>query len=500
MLRKIRTSLAIISLTVLTLLFLDFSGTLHLWLGWIADIQLIPAILAVNVIAIVFLLVLTLVLGRVYCSAICPLGIYQDIVSWLSGKRKKNRFTYSKALNWLRYIFLGLFVIALVLGVSSIVSLLDPYSAYGRITSNLFAPVYQWGNNFLAYLAEKADSYTFYAIDVWMKSLITLIVAIISLVLVTVLAWRHGRTYCNSICPVGTFLGLLSRFSLFKPVIDTSVCNSCGLCTRNCKSSCIDTESHAIDYSRCVVCFDCIDKCAKGAIKYKPVFELKKKEETVQPITAQTDTVASDRRKFISAATLFGLSGMLGAQEKIREGGLAVIEDKKIPKRAVSVVPPGSIGLKNLNKHCTSCGLCISACPNGVLRPTSKLSTFMQPEMSYERGYCRPECTACSDVCPTGAINRITTADKSATQIGYAVWIRDNCVVLTDDVDCGNCEVHCPTGAIQMVSSDPENPKARKIPTVDTERCIGCGACEYLCPARPFSAIYVEGVEKHRMV
>ena len=164
------------------------------------------------------------------------------------------------------------------------------------------------------------------------------------------------------------------------------------------------------------------------------------------------------------------------------------------------IVPPGALSLRNFTGHCTACQLCVSVCSNQVLRPSTDLKKFMQPEMSYERGYCRPECTKCSEVCPTGAIQLITKADKSATQIGHAVWIKDNCVVNTDEVNCGNCERHCPTKAIQMVAKDPNDPKSLKVPVIDTELCIGCGACEYYCPSRPLSAIYVEGHERHRTV
>ena len=122
----------------------------------------------------------------------------------------------------------------------------------------------------------------------------------------------------------------------------------------------------------------------------------------------------------------------------------------------------------------------------------------MQPEMQFEDGYCRPECTRCSEVCPTGAIMKITPAEKSSTQIGHAVWIKDNCIVETDGVICGNCARHCPVGAIILVNK--EGSPNLKIPVVNTERCIGCGECEYICPARPFSAIYVEGNEVQREI
>ena len=124
----------------------------------------------------------------------------------------------------------------------------------------------------------------------------------------------------------------------------------------------------------------------------------------------------------------------------------------------------------------------------------------MQPTMSYEHGYCRPECVRCSTVCPTGAIRPITKQEKSSLQIGHAVWVKQNCVPLTDGVECGNCARHCPTGAITMVPSDPDDEWSLKVPVVNTATCIGCGACENLCPARPLSAIYVEGHEMHRVI
>lgn len=502
MLRKIRLTLAVVFFAIITLLFLDFTGTIHAWFGWMAKIQFLPAVLALNVGIIVLLILLTLVFGRVYCSVICPMGVFQDVISWLSGQRKKKkyRFSYSPAKNILRYTVLTLFVIAVIAGIGSFVALLAPYSSYGRIANNLFAPIYQWGNNVFAYFAERAESYAFYETSVWMKSLPTFVIAVVTFIAIVVLAWRNGRTYCNTICPVGTVLGFLSRFALFRISIDTEKCNACGLCSRKCKAACIDGKRHTVDYSRCVACMDCLDTCKHGAISYR-WFKLETQTKNAeQTRSVDKEQINEARRSFLTATAILATATTLKAQEKKVDGGLAAIEDKKIPKRATPILPPGALSARDFARHCTACQLCVSVCPNEVLRPSTDLMKLMQPEMSYERGYCRPECTKCGDVCPAGAIHPITAADKSATQIGHAVWIKKNCIPLTDGVECGNCARHCPAGAIQMVPSDPQQEDSPKIPVVNTERCIGCGACENLCPARPFSAIYVEGHEMHRVI
>ncbi len=498
MLRKIRVGLAVASITILTLLFLDFSATIHACLGWMTRLQFIPAVLSFSVGIIIFLIVFTLLFGRVYCSVICPLGILQDFISWFRARVKKNRFSYSKPLIGLRYTMLVVTLAAIIFGLASFVAFFDPYGAYGRIASSLFAPVYQWGNNVLAYFSERAGSYAFYNVDIWMKSVSALLVAAGTLVVIALLSWRNGRIYCNTICPVGTLLGVLSRFSIFKLVIDVEKCIGCNLCVRNCKSSCININEKKVDYSRCVMCMDCIETCKFEAMRY--VYSFKKATQRLTEKENASSRENTSRRVFLSSVGLLAVSGILEAQEKVAEGGLAVIEDKKIPKRDTPVKPPGSQSLRNFSSHCTACGLCVSICPNQVLRPSSDLMHFLQPEMSYEKGYCRPECIKCAAVCPTGAIHEISAVEKSALKIGTAVWIRENCVVITDGVNCNNCARHCPAEAIQMLPIEPDNPKSKKIPVIDAERCIGCGACENLCPARPFSAVYVEGIENHRAI
>ena len=487
MLSKIRTILAAVVFVLITLLFLDFTGTLHCWLGWLAKIQFLPAVMALNVVVIVALIALTLVFGRIYCSVICPLGILQDLLARL--RRKKNKYSYSKEVKWLRYPVLVVFVLAVVAGVGSLFQFLAPYSSFGRIATMILQPLWMLGNNVLASIAERADSYAFYSVDVWMKSLPVFVIAAATLVVLFILAWRGGRTYCNTICPVGTILSFLARFSWMKIQFVEDKCKNCSMCSKNCKAACIDYKTHSVDYSRCVVCGNCIDKCKFGALKYAPV----KSAKTAAPVDGS-------KRSFLLASALVSTAALAQKKEKLMDGGIAELEDKVAPERQTPLTPPGSLSFQNLATRCTGCQLCVSECPNDVLRPSTDLMHLMMPTMSYERGFCRPECTRCSDVCPAGAIKPLDDIEKSSIQIGHAVWIKKNCVVLTDEVECGNCARHCPSGAIEMVPLDENDEESPMIPAINEAACIGCGACEYVCPSRPFSAIYVEGHEVHKMV
>ena len=489
MLKKIRTILAAVFFVLITLLFLDFTGTLHGWLSWLAKIQFLPAVMALNVIVVVSLIVLTLVFGRIYCSVICPLGVFQDLLARFH--RKKNKYSYSKEVRWLRYPVLVVFVIAGVVGIGSLFQLLAPYSSYGRIATMIFQPLWKGCNNLLAMAAEHYESYAFYSVDTWMRSLPVLIIAAVTLVVLFILAWRGGRTYCNTICPVGTILSFFARFSWLKVRFDADKCKNCSLCSKNCKAACIDYKTHTVDYSRCVVCGNCIDKCKFGALKYSGSEDRGVKSESTQD---------KGRRSFLLASALVSTAAFAQKKEKLMDGGLAEIEDKVQPERQTPLTPPGSLSFQNLSTRCTGCQLCVSECPNQVLRPSNDLLHLMQPTMSYEKGYCRPECTRCSDVCPAGAIKPLDDIEKSSIQIGHAVWIKKNCVVLTDEVECGNCARHCPSGAIEMVPLDENNEESPMIPAINEAACIGCGACEYVCPSRPFSAIYVEGHEVHKKI
>ena len=511
MLRKIRITLAIVFWVGITLLFLDFTGTAHTYLAWMAKLQFLPAVLALNVAVVVGLIVLTLLVGRIYCSVICPMGVMQDIIAWVSKRklfrknkraRLANKYSYSPTRRVLRALVLLLFLILMIAGLNSLAIILAPYSAYGRIATNLMQPLWLWANNGLAALAEHYDSYMFYSVDVWMRSGISLAIAIGTLLVVGILAWRGGRTYCNTICPVGTVLGYVSHFSLFGPVFDKEKCNGCRLCERNCKASCINVGEQHVDMTRCVSCGNCMAQCPQGALHFgnrlKALKALKAPKAPNDPKAPNEPQLSEDRRAFVKGLTLVGTAVTVDSIAKTVDGGLAAIEDKVTPKRQTRLTPPGALSAKHFAQHCTACQLCVAACPNQVLRPSEDLEHLMQPTMDFDRGYCRPECNRCSQVCPTGAIQPITIEERTAHQVGHAVWVKKNCVVLTDGVDCGNCARHCPTGAIEMMPLD-DNDEVW-VPAVNEELCIGCGACENLCPARPFSAIYVEGHETHREI
>ncbi len=458
MLKKIRIALACIVFAGIVALFADQEGLLQPCLGWLAKIQFLPAVLALNVVVVAVLLLLTLLLGRVYCSVICPLGVMQDFFNWLGNRFKKNRFQYRKGHTVLRIVALAAFVVLMVLGLNGIAILVAPYSAFGRMANVVFH---------------------------WSGINVTFWVAVATFVVIAVLSFGWGRLWCNTICPVGTVLGFFSRFSLLKPVIDTSKCNGCKKCARNCKAMCINPETHTIDYSRCVACMDCLENCHQHAISYTT-------RKAAAP-SQRADEVDSSRRKFVVTTAAVGATMALEAQEKKVDGGLAVLEDKQLPDRKVPLKPAGAGSVKNFGNRCTGCQLCVSECPSKVLRPSKGLQTLLQPEMAFDKGYCRPDCTRCSDVCPAGAIKPIDVVERTAISIGYAVTVPSNCL-LAQGVECNACSRHCPTAAISLVS---DTSTGHSVVAVNEQRCIGCGACEHYCPVRPFSAIYVEGREVH---
>lgn len=494
MLRKTRITLALLFATGLTLLFCGIGAQ---WWGWMAKLQFLPSCMALNFGAIAVILLITFILGRIYCSVICPLGVYQDLIVFLRrrwGKFVDRRravrlremkqkgikpakvrptatkvFAYKGEHKIVRYAVLVFALVCAFTSLQFLLALIAPYSAYGRMVHTV------------AGLAGKGGVTTGLAVT-----------AAITFLVITFLAWNRGRAYCTTICPVGTVLSLVSRFSLFRPVIDESKCIACGRCFKRCKASCIDGTAHKIDYSRCLVCFDCLDNCTEKAIRYKFVGL---RGASAGPGKTGTKPADLSRRTFMATVALAGTALAAQAQNKRLDGGLAPVIDKAEPERSERLVPFGALSVKNFYDRCTACQLCVSNCPNHVLRPSTDTSHFLQPLMGYENGYCRPECTKCSEICPAGAILPITSEQKAGIKIGTAKVNLDLCLAAKGEAGCGNCSRHCPSGAIRMVARDSDG---RKVPVVSEEQCTGCGACEFLCPSRPISAITVNGLSIHR--
>jgi ferredoxin-type protein NapF len=393
-----------------------------------------------------------------------------------------------------KYGIMACFAVALIVGISLITGLLEPFSVFGRIMSQIFRPIYLAANNVLAFFAEKNNSFTFYRMEIWISSVTVFIITIINLLIIAFLAIKKGGFYCNILCPVGTFLGLVNKISPFKmsKKIASEKCVKCNICERKCMSNCIDLNTQNIEEEFCLNCYACLKVCPTDAINLS--FNKQNKPTNEKP--------DDSRRSFISKISLLALA--IFSTQKISaydfDGGLAPIEKKLAPRRHTRITPPGSISHRHFDKYCTACQLCISVCPNNVLRPSTNLKNFMQPVVSYEKGYCRPECVNCSQVCPTGAIREITREEKAALQIGYAIFNSENCVMVTQSVNCDRCSTKCPTGAITLIEQTASNGNVYKLPTIEKERCIGCGACEQLCPARPFSAIFVNGVDRQREI
>lgn len=484
MLKITRVSISIVVFSLITFYFLDFAGLMSDKVGgMLTKLQFIPAIISFSVIILLILIVVTLLFGRAYCSSICPMGVYQDIIAWTSKRTapKKKRYKFSKARHILRVSILVASV-SIILKFPLITALIDPYSAYGRIVTDVFRPVYMAGNNVLEMILTRFENYTFYKTDIFINSVFTLVVAILTLAIIGYIAWRHGRTYCNTICPVGTILGFLSRFSIFRIRIDKSKCNSCGQCEKQCKASCISSKQKTVDNSRCVDCFNCLNVCRRNALKYTPSSPVTPRKEGI------STPVDKRRRRFLTTGIITAVSVPIVVVED--EINSLTGNDRYI--RQQPILPPGAVSIDNMLCHCTSCHLCISKCPSQVLRPAFMeygLVGMMQPTMYFDKGFCNYDCTDCSKVCPNGAIKPLTVDEKHLNQGGHVVFTRDICVVQTDETNCGACSEHCPTQAVTMVPYKD----GLTIPQINIEICIGCGGCEFICPVRPFRAIHVEG-------
>ena len=537
-LKYFRIVISIVMLLALGFLFLDFNETLSSsWYRGFTWMQFVPSLmmflqtvvhgLVVTAYGFIVVIILTLLFGRVYCSYICPLGIFQDVINWCSVKarsigKKKFRFRFAPSKTRLRYSILAIILLSLFTGSLLLLNILEPYSNFGRFVANFFRPLYITCNNLLVKVFEHFGSYALYPVTVAKTDPLAFIVPVVMFGLVGWLSVWRGRLFCNTVCPVGTLLGLISKASLFKIRFDASDCNQCGKCMFVCKSQCINIKNKEVDFERCVGCGNCIKACNKNAIHYAKAFARKRVEVKQDPVAVQPMSTDVSKRNFLFdsvlfTATLSGLplvksyaqpNGRFNQHRQIRRrlrrhehetDALHELGKGKGQFEFVSsnvATPPGSQNVKHFKQACTACHLCVSACPTKVLQPSfleHGLGGMMQPYMDYDTNFCNYECTRCSEICPNGAILPLTVDQKRTTQIGVVRFEKRNCVVFIDGTSCGSCSEHCPTKAVRMVPYKG----LLTIPEVTPEICVGCGACEYACPSTPYKAIVVDGHPIH---
>jgi len=279
-LSTIRRGFALLVIVIGTFYLTDLPFFKNDFFSFFPHIQLVPAILSGALITLLALVVLTVLFGRIYCSVICPLGILQDIVLFFNKirirknktlRKKRRAYQYETPSNKLRYGILLLAVVSVVFGSTILLIALDPYSIYTRFSRSILHPAGIAINNGLAHLFNAFDNYAFANEGYSMPEWIAFLASAATIILIVILSLKKDRYWCNAICPVGTLLGLVARFSIFRVKIDRQQCISCKKCAQECKSHAIDIENYRIDYSRCVTCFNCIDSCDKqAAIKFAP--------------------------------------------------------------------------------------------------------------------------------------------------------------------------------------------------------------------------------------
>ena len=368
---------------------------------------------------------------------------------------------------------------------------LDPYSIFGRIMYVLAWPAAIWSNNLLAADSSSAD---LVQMDYFPAAFPVLLASAGMLGLVAVMSAWKGRLYCNTVCPVGTLLGLLSRISLFRLGFDPASCKKCGKCVKSCKAQCLNLKEYKIDSSRCVACYDCVRSCSEGGIRYRwftrarQLIPAQKKKAPPAPAPSSSAAVpsiaGSSRRQFLEATA----AGLATAALSGCRGDAA---RKLDPTQCV--LPPGAGSLERFLDICTGCQMCVANCPTHVLQPSYLqlgLKGFMKPRMDFATKYCLYDCHRCAEVCPTGAIRRMpVTAErdtegitKDTTRIAVARFYVCRCLVAREDMDCGACTEHCPTKALYTVPYIGRDGQEHRLPRLDPSLCIGCGACEHACP------------------
>ncbi|RPI77138.1 MAG: 4Fe-4S dicluster domain-containing protein [Desulfobacteraceae bacterium] len=366
----------------------------------------------------------------------------------------------------------------MAVGSLFLVNILDPFSLFGRFATHLIKPVYYFFNNILLDILESFDLYYLSPQNFPLIAWPVYLFAALSFLAIFLMAFRYGRLYCNTLCPVGSVLGFCSRHARYRIRIDSETCIGCGRCEKRCKAHCLDAEHGFVDQSRCVACFDCVGVCPTNAITYGA---MKKSIKNPAPNPAKRKMLTQT----LTAGSLLVLARFPG------QSLLAPL----IAKKNKPITPPGSISLDHFVQSCTGCHLCVDVCYSRVLQPAFLdygLQGMLQPVMDFGSGKCAYDCNLCTQACPSGAILPLSLTEKQKVQIGKVAFEKEKCIVYTKKRDCGACAEVCPTHAVHT-----ETKENVRYPAFKPDSCTGCGACQNVCPVNP-KAIWVEGLRVHQ--
>jgi ferredoxin len=425
------------------------------------------------------MVVLTLVFGRFFCGWICPLGTIHQFFGFLGKLRRvRDRVALNRPrrVYQLKYFILIGLGIAALLGVSQL-GLLDPIAFLWRgfatvlmpAASNLTGGLYQGERHFHAS---------------------TLIAA--ALVAAVALNLFIPRLYCRMLCPLGALFGLLARFSLFRLQRQVSICKDCNVCGADCQGAA--EPQGLLRATECLLCLNCVAGCPRGGMSYRflPSPEL------------TTDALDLGRRRSLAAF----IAGLVAVPLVRASDGVG---PRANPWR---IRPPGALAEEDFLELCLKCSACMKACPTGGLQPAlteAGLEGLWTPILMPRLGYCEQSCVLCSDVCPTGALSKLTLAEKlgkppaqEPVRIGSAFIDRGRCLPWSADTPCIVCEEVCPTAPkavyfkVETVVTRSGEARALKRPYIDLGLCTGCGICETMCPVADEAAVRVSSVGETR--
>ncbi len=436
------------------------------------------------------MLSVTLVLGRFFCGWICPLG---TVIDWTGALRKKSTVPgerTSAMIRKIKFFILGLVALFALFGIQT-AWILDPMGMAARFVSLNFIP-------FVTLAADSLFITVFKGLQIYSGPLYDFYITLKSSVLgvdihyfvnsgiifmffliVCAAALFVSRSWCRAVCPLGALYSVVARFSLLRRVVDK--CSGCRACVRECRMGAI-TEDAGYVKGECILCMDCVYVCPENAIR----FTWPHLSDGVGSDSADISERGISRKDFLFLAlTSFFLSGF---RRRNRRAGAAN------PRRNV-IRPPGALKENEFSDRCIRCGNCMKVCITNGLQPVvlqAGLEGIWTPQLVPEIGYCEYNCTLCGNVCPTGALTRLSLEEKKKTKLGTARINRSTCLPWSEGRECLLCEEHCPVPekAIKVIREEAGGKVVLK-PYVDGDLCIGCGICQNKCPVRPLRAITV---------